>query len=304
MLYITCNGSSSRIGRLDILNFLHNNRTEGCTKDAMICSYKRTFEIRGVGCTRNVWKSAIYNRDNAWCHFKIQYQWLLTKMDGLRGIDEIFLSIIKLPQMVMKNWHFEMVSALFSRCFHVLKYLGLNDCAHGAANLLFLCLGAISIKNFEMLIFLIDYTNITRQLQDKLMLTAEYNGSLDIIKWLIEKKGFRCTLQIHPTALSQRCCRAQNGNNDTFWSYCKFIDTAAERGDLDTIKLLHRSCMNHVPWIEHQQPNRTEGCTKQAMTFAATRGHLDGCMKFVELAIQEMVWHQQHTMEMLLWRHI
>lgn len=99
-----------------------------------------------------------------------------------------------------------------------------------------------------------------------LLQAAKQSNDLDIVVWALNK------LQV-----------------EFIFIVCRVIDTAAAKGRLDVIKLIHEKCRGtctvdamdsaaeagHLEIVEFLHENREEGCTTRAMDRAAGNGHLD-----------------------------
>ncbi|OQR92754.1 hypothetical protein THRCLA_08617 [Thraustotheca clavata] len=87
----------------------------------------------------------------------------------------------------------------------ILKYLVTNKCSHEPIDYEMLCIEAAGFKNLEMFIFCMEQlqTNLSPLSKQLIMQKASTRGSLDMVKWLYETKGFKWTIKIRNAAQTQ-----------------------------------------------------------------------------------------------------
>lgn len=111
----------------------------------------------------------------------------------------------------------------------------------------------------------------------------------------------------------------------TMWNISEYekynLEVPARHGDLDTLIWLHqRQCDLNYNCIEHAMNSaaasghlrifqwlherRSEGCSKEAMNYAADTSILsNGCMKIGKRDARRALWIWQHVMDILKWLH-
>ncbi|OQS02336.1 hypothetical protein THRCLA_05273, partial [Thraustotheca clavata] len=246
-------------GHLEVVKFLNENRTEGCTKLALQGAVRKGYvkvveHLLGHGeeYITEIFIIAEYYRIQ--CHrsvHKKDYVGVLRCLSSHRGAvikDGIILVAIKvtpLPalQFVVKRE----IHGITKRIFDEIIQIGDKDAIRYA-------LEAILTENNKPLSLL------------------DTDEAVD--PWI-------------PLDNADYPARSVWGNNE--WSHSKAMDIAAVLGDLDTVKLLHRTgiqcctvgamndaaAVGRLDILEWLHTHRTEGCTDDAMTYAIAGDHYD-----------------------------
>ncbi|KAH6592744.1 hypothetical protein BASA61_004454 [Batrachochytrium salamandrivorans] len=260
--------AAAKNGHLDIVKFLHANRTEGCTSKAMDCAARHGhLEVvqflhthRSEGCTSVAMDSAA-----AYGHFDI-IQWLhLNRTEGCTwaAMDSAAASgYLEIVQFLHSSRTegctvAAMDTAAREGHLHVVQWLHANrpeGCTVNAMN------RAASNGHLHIVKYL--HTERQEGCTVLAMDTAAARGHLEVVEWLHFNRKEGCTSNAMDAA-------ATNGHlnivqflhtHRTEGCTVKAMDAAAREGHLSIIQWLHA--------------NRHEGCTEWAATYAALNGSL------------------------------
>lgn len=233
--------SAASAGRLDTVTFLHENRTEGCTRDAMdgaatnghLSVVRLLHDNRSEGCTTKAMDGAAQHG-----HLDVVEFLHANRTEGCTT---------NAMDLAAANGHLDVL-----RFLHEHRREG---CTASAMD------SAAQSGNMDVVQFL--HTNRSEGCSTSAMDGAARNGHLEIVRFLHENRTEGCTTDAMDSA-----------------ALCGCLDTIAflheYRTEGCTTKAMDGAAwMGHLGVIEFLDSNRTEGCTTRAMDVAAANGRLD-----------------------------
>ncbi|KAK6093522.1 hypothetical protein MT418_006133 [Batrachochytrium dendrobatidis] len=260
--------AAAQNGHIDVVKFLHANRTEGCTTRAMdeaalhghlnIIQFLHTHRTEGATSTA-MDNAAAFGHLNIvkWLHFNRTEGCSVSAMDTAAANGH--LDVI---QFLHSNRHEgctvkAMDAAAREGHLHIVKWLHENRSEGCTVNAMdyAACNGHI-----DVLVYL--HTHRSEGCTVQAINSAAKQGHLNIVKWLHFNRTEGCSVSAMDTA-------AANGHLDVIQFLhsnrhegctVKAMDAAAREGHLHIVKWLHE--------------NRSEGCTEWAVTYAAINGNL------------------------------
>ncbi|KAE9045228.1 hypothetical protein PR003_g6219 [Phytophthora rubi] len=232
---------AARNGHLDVVQFLHSERSEGCTVAAM------------DGAARNGHVETV-----KFLHTQRTEGCTTAAMDGAAGGG--FLDVVRFlhEQRGEGCTTKAMDGAARSGHLEVVKFLHTHrneGCTTDAMD------GAALVGRLPIIRFL--HENRQEGCTTRAIDGAAWRGHLDVVKYLMSHRSEGCT--------------------------SKAMDTACQSGYVEIVRFLHEqrtaTCTTaamdsaasggHLEIVQFLQENRVEGCTKDAMTNAAINGHAD-----------------------------
>ncbi|GMF34007.1 unnamed protein product [Phytophthora lilii] len=254
-------------GHLEIVQYLHTQRTEGCTVAAMDGAarngHMQVVEFlhtqRTEGCTAAAMDGAARSGHLAmvqFLHTNRTEGCTTAAMDGAAAggfIDVVqFLHEHRLEGCTVKA----MNGAARSGHLEVVKFLHTHrreGCTTDAMD------GAALVGRLPIITFLheIRKEGCTTRAVDG----AAWRGHLEVVKFLMTNRSEGCTSKAMDTA-------SQNG-------YLEIVRFLHEQGTAQctTAAMDSAASGGHLEIVRYLQENRVEGCTKDAMTNAAINGH-------------------------------
>jgi hypothetical protein len=267
--------SAVRAGRLDIVQFLIENRSDGCTSaainDAILGDRDDILQLLRA--------SGISTED---------VPWALVREAGELGR----LDILKWDHYAMHDARYldsAMSAAAENGHLHVVQWLARN---RGTACRLTACARAAGNGHLQILKWVNNEGN--GEWGVDIMDRAAQSGQLEIVEWLHRQRSEGCSTFAMDGA-------AANGHLEVVqWLHTNrsegcttgALDRAAANGYLETVQWLHANrtegcstlamdraaSFGHLHIVEWLHANRSEGCSRDAMDSAAAGGHLDMVM--------------------------
>ncbi|KAF0684424.1 Aste57867_23595 [Aphanomyces stellatus] len=317
-------------GNLDMIQFLHQRRTEGCT-DAALSDALRGGHV----------DVAVYLLDHHLAVLNPNVQDIMEHAARHGHLNTLqWLANRQLGRMGAKIWE----NAAYGNHLPILQWLQATNQAGFSVK----CISsATSRLHFDVAHFLMNHCNVIAsttltvrpnggtpravdvfpdgelgRLASGIMTTAAGAGQLELLQWLHENKSVDMLPAVQLEVLTWLL------EDQEIKCTVTAMDVAARSGQLATVQWLHANTMagcstlavnwaaenGHLPVVQWLLSNRAEGCTADAMNGAAANGHLemvkwlhanrsDGCTtyamdKAAENGHLEIVqWLRQHRTE-------
>ncbi|OQR99245.1 hypothetical protein THRCLA_06572, partial [Thraustotheca clavata] len=263
-------------GHLEIVTWLHLNRLEGCTTEAMdLAATNDHFDIvkflhkhRSEGCTTNAMDGAAANG-----HLAIVVWLFFNRHEGCTDVA---------MNLAASNGHVD-----------VLTFLHENDIANVRNNMNELLDISVNHGQVNVVRWLID-TLATDVSYYRILDVAASENQLEIVQYLCQAKNGLVSLEVGRTkSIISPAMLAYLESipvQQAYWNAAFPMDIVALHGYLDFLEYLHHrnfagicseeamalaAGAGHLNVVIFLNENRTEGCSTHAIDFAAAHGHLE-----------------------------